>query len=68
MGALIRTKRLAANPGAEIVDNAALVADSNAIAAAVVEHLIAAGLVTCTVIGTSATGGPVTGTATGSIT
>ena len=45
LSALIKSKRLAAL-GAAAVDNAAMVADCNAIAEAVVEHVTAAAVVT----------------------
>lgn len=46
LSAQIKAARLAGNPGAEIVDNAALTADCDAIAQAVVSHIIANALVT----------------------
>lgn len=71
LSALIKAQRLAGNPGAEIVDNAALTADCDAIAAAVVAHIQAAALVTVPALGIVAppgtAGGPCIGTATGTI-
>lgn len=39
-----------------------------AMAAAIITHITTAGVVNVTVVGTSATGGPVTGTGTGTVT
>lgn len=68
---LIKTQRLAGNPAAMVEDNAALQKDCDAIAAAVVAHIVAAGVVTVPALGIAAppgtAGGPCTGVATGSI-
>lgn len=72
LGALIKTKRLAKLDPSQIVNNAALEDDCAAIAEAVIEHITAAGLVTVNPLGLvsppGTAGGPVTGTATGTIT
>ena len=71
LSAAIKAQRLAGNPGAQIVNNAALTADCDAIAAAVVAHITAAAVLVVPGLGLVApggAGGPVTGAATGSIT
>ncbi len=71
LSAAIKAQRLAGNPSAEIVNNAALQKDCDAIAAAVVAHIQAAAIVTVPALGLiappGAGGGPVTGAATGTI-
>lgn len=46
LSAAIKAARLAGNPGAQVEDNAALTADCDAIAQAVVAHILAAAVVT----------------------
>jgi hypothetical protein len=71
LSALIRAKRLAANPALEAIDGAALTADCDAIAQAVVEHVVAAASVAVPALGLiappGAGGGPVTGAAIGTV-
>jgi hypothetical protein len=66
LSAEIKAARLAGNPGAQIVNNAALTADCDAIANAVVAHIVANAVVLPTAL--IAPGGmspaPVTGTGT----
>jgi hypothetical protein len=66
LSAEIRAARLAGNPSAEVVDNAALTADCDAIAQAVISHITANAVVLPTLL--IAPGGmtpaPVTGTGT----
>jgi hypothetical protein len=46
LSAALKSARLAANPDAEVVDNAALTADCDAIATTVIAHIIANAVVT----------------------
>jgi hypothetical protein len=66
LSAAIKANRLAKNPGGNVVDNAALQDDCDAIAAAVVAHITSAGVVIPTALEAPSGGGPVTGV--GSIT
>jgi hypothetical protein len=75
LSAAIKAQRLAGNPGAEIVNNAALTADCDAIAAAVVAHIqaaavlvVAAGIPVATAGSPSAQTGATTAPGTGTIT
>lgn len=71
LSAAIKAARLASNPGGQIANNAALTADCDAIASAVVAHIIASAVVTVPALGLISPGGmspaPVTGAATGTI-
>jgi hypothetical protein len=64
LSALIKSKRLAANPAAKVADNAALQADCDAIAEAVIEHFLSNGMaaVLAGLLVAPPGGGPVTGT------
>lgn len=67
LSAAIRSARLANNPNAEVVDNDALTADCDAIAAAVVAHITSHAVVvpgTTLIAPGGMTPAPCTGTAT----
>jgi hypothetical protein len=63
LGAAIRAARLA-DAATKAVDNAALTADSNAIASAVIAHITANAVVLPLLLVAPPGGGPVTGTGT----
>lgn len=67
LSALIKSKRLAAL-GAAAVDNDAMAADCDAIAEAVIEHFVAAAVITTTLSGVVTACGAGAGTATGATT
>ena len=72
LSAAIKAQRIAGNPSALIENNAALQKDCDAIAAAVVAHIQAAAVVNVPALGLfsppGTAGGPVTGSAAGTIT